>query len=204
MSNKAKTGRKQKHFPDPKTGLPVIGLSRRPSDGRWRIIGTQITFTEPDPQKAIEQYRKLSGERKYEGMPAEEVEWLTTPASTHVGGNAATAIIRGFALVGKPKEAWRKFWAYVASEIQSRPKWVAERTGIEKIGYLTDIKPPEKLPTFKEIETAWKEHFTKSAEQRRRVLHAWADFKRTTAVAGLADITPATAIAYRDAIYAQS
>jgi integrase len=92
---------------------------------------------------------------------------------------------------------------YAAQQIRDRPLWVAKKTGIEKIGYLDDVKRPEKLPTFEEIESVWKQHFSRSAEQKRRVLHAWADFKRTTGVAGVKDIKPETAIAYRDAVYAR-
>jgi hypothetical protein len=45
----AKTGRKRKYFDDPDSGLPVIGLTRRP-DGRWRIQGTHQTFRETPPR----------------------------------------------------------------------------------------------------------------------------------------------------------
>src|SRR5688572_21768237 len=60
-ATKQKVGRKQKHFEDPATGLPVVGLTRRP-DGRWRIIGTHQTFREPDVAKAIEKFRELTGD----------------------------------------------------------------------------------------------------------------------------------------------
>src|SRR5687768_3275105 len=55
-----KAGRKQKHFIDPATGLPVVGLTRRP-DGRWRIIGTHKTFREPDERRAIEKFLRMTG-----------------------------------------------------------------------------------------------------------------------------------------------
>ena len=42
-----KTGRKQKHHVTSR-GETLVGLSCRPSDGRWRVIGSRITFTEPD------------------------------------------------------------------------------------------------------------------------------------------------------------
>lgn len=197
-----KMGRKRHDFTNPLTGKPVVGLSRM-TDGRWRIIGTQTRFTESDEQRAIARFHQMMGEKLYDGFSPEEIEWLRTPASEIVDGNAATALSRGFALVGTSEEAWRRFWAYVGQEIRARPKWVAEQTGVEQIGYLSSLKPPEKPPTFSEIESAWKKHFTKSAEQKRRVLHAWEDFKKTTSISGVEEITPEIAIGYRDVVYAR-
>lgn len=200
MKSAKKTGRKQKHFEDPKTGLPVVGLSRMP-DGRWRLIGSQIRFTEPDEQKAIAHFRKLKGEKLYEGFDPEEAKWLQTPAEQIVDANAATAIERGFALVGKPEEAWPKFWRYVANEIITKPKWVAEQTGIEKLGYLTNLKPPEKLPTFAELRKLWEDHAKCSVEQMKKVRTGWDHFVETTGASRLEDISPALAIDYRDALH---
>lgn len=104
MAQANKTGRKRKDFTDPATGLPVIGLSRM-TDGRWRIIGTQTRFSEPDPQTAIEQYRKLA-EGESEASVYQRI-W-------------------GRQQLPMTMDQW---WAYVAKEIRLRPQWVAKKTG---------------------------------------------------------------------------
>jgi len=195
-------GRKRMDYRDPNIGKPVVGLSRMP-DGRWRIIGTQTRFTEDDERVAIARFHQMMGEKLYEGLPLEEIEWLRTAAPDIVAGNAITALSRGFTLIGKRDEALLRFWRYVGEEIRTRPKWVAEQTGVEQIGYLTRLKPPEKPPTFVEVESTWKEHFKKSTEQKRRVLHAWEDFKKTAGVTEIEQITPDVAISYRDAVYSR-
>ena len=203
MSLTRKTGRKQKHFHDPATGKPVVGLSRM-TDGRWRIIGTQTRFTEPDARKAIARFHQIMGDKLYEGLPPEEIEWLRTPASAIVDRNVVTAITRGFALVGKAEEAWHRFWAYVGTEIQKRPKWVAEQTGIEEIGYLTDLQPPAPLPSFDEIEKAYMMHAKCSVLQRKKQLRGLKDFIATAEVESLRDISPQTVVAYQDQVHGRT
>lgn len=199
MSLPKRKGRKRKDFPDPTTGKPVVGLSRM-TDGRWRIIGTQIRFTEPDVQKAITHFYKLMGEKLYEGLPPEEIEWLRTPASAIVDGNAVTALSRGFALVGKPEVAWRRFWTFVGQEIRAKPKWVAEQTGVEQIGYFTDVKPPAPLPSFDEIEQTYLKHAKCSLLQRKKHLRGFKDFIQTAEVESLRDIVPEAVVAYQDEV----
>jgi len=201
MAISNRNGRPSKHFVDPKRGKPIVGLSRRPSDGRWRIIGTQTTFTEPDEQKAIARFQKLTGELKYEGLPAATAEWLQTPAREIVDRNAVSEVSNGFGLVGKPDEAWQRFWKYVANEINSRPQWVAEQTGIEQIGYLNELSKPKPLPTFKQLESVWMEHSLTNTENKRKIVIDWRDFVKVTGIKSLEEITPEVAAKYRDAVH---
>jgi hypothetical protein len=87
-------------------------------------------------------------------------------------------------------QASKRLWAYVAEQITSRPKWCAEQTGIEKLGYLIDLKPPEKLPELDELEKVWKENAKCSTAQMKKVLRCWGDFRKRSAIKGLRDITP--------------
>src|SRR5258707_935857 len=50
-----KRGRKPEHY-RASWGDRINGLARRPSDGRWRVIGTDVTFSEPDERLAIHKY----------------------------------------------------------------------------------------------------------------------------------------------------
>src|SRR5687768_14392375 len=137
-----KTGRKQKHFVT-RNGKTIEGLSRM-SDGRWRVIGSQLRFTEPDEQKAIARFHELTDDR-------------------------------GAAIERTVYSEVERMWDYVGQQIRTRPQWVAQRLGIEQIGYLTTLRPPEKLPSFSELEATWKTHFVKSIEQKRKVIAAWRD-----------------------------
>jgi hypothetical protein len=87
-----KIGRKQRHFEDPKSGNPVVGLSRM-TDGRWRIIGTQTRFSEDDPARAIEKFYKLTGQKRLDGLGLSDdgKAYLMMPAALVVQANAATA-----------------------------------------------------------------------------------------------------------------
>lgn len=177
MNTKPKRGRK----PNPYTaadGRKINGLRKR-KDGRW-ILSNGKTFTEPDEAKAIEKARKLLA-----GHTSIDTWWDEREAYNYAVANQG-----------------RIDWALVAEEIRTRPKWVSEQTGIEQIAYLTDLQAPEPLPSFAELEKVWEDYYPKK-EQKRRVLTAWKDFVSTAKVADLREITPQTAIAYRDAVWAR-
>jgi integrase len=96
-----------------------------------------------------------------------------------------------------------QMWAYFAKELNLRPDWVAQQTGIVWLAYGPDLEPPKPLPSFKELEQTWRDHFKKSPEQKRKVLRAWEDFKTTAKVLGLKDIITEAVIAYRDVVHAR-
>lgn len=180
-----KTGRKQRHFISA-GGKIIEGLSRMP-DGRWRVIGTQVRFTEPDEERAIERFHKLAD-------PFAEAKAKYGVISFQ--GSPADQLSKGFVVLDDAR-----MWRWIGQQIRARPKWVAGKTGIEQISYLSDLKPPKPLPSFKELEEIWRKHSTAGKEQIRKVLAAWGDFKKTALVAGIEDITPEVCIAFRDAVY---
>ena len=61
MASFAKTGRLASHYVH--EGTPIVGLARRPSDGRWRCIGCGHTYSAGDPILAVAAYRKHAAER---------------------------------------------------------------------------------------------------------------------------------------------
>jgi hypothetical protein len=172
-------------------GTPIPGLSRRPSDGRWRIIGTQTTFSAPDERAAVEKFRRLT-ERKG-GMTSAE-RWQRSAMFTADGMRT----IVGRILSAEDPDA--EFWAVMADELYSHPKLCAERTGIEWLSYGPRLDPPTPLPSLDQLEKEWKQHAECSSLQMKKVLRAWRDFRETAGVAGLDDITGGTVIAYKDAV----
>lgn len=181
----AKVGRKAKYFRDPKTGNEVVGLTRR-KDGRWRLFGTHKTFREDDPQKAIDRFHQLKD--PYRKLRKKYPQPTFAQSAVH-------QIAYGFSYTDEDK-----LWKWVGEQIRTRPQYVAEKTGVEKIAWLTDLQPPEVPPSLQEIEHIWNTRYPK-ADYRRRVMDAWKDFKATTAIAGLADITKPICRDYRDKVY---
>lgn len=175
-TNTKRAGRKPNVFVT-QDGEKLLGLRLR-SDGRWDSY--RKTFSAATEAEAVRKHKELTGQ----DTAGERLQRSTDRQQLHMS-----------------LEQW---WAYAAKEINERPQWVAQQTGIEWLAYGKSLKAPKPLPSFAEIEQTWREHFTKSAEQKRKVLHAWADFKATAKVAGLADITPEVVIAYRDAVYARN
>lgn len=189
-TTKKKTGRKQKHHTGP-DGTPVIGLSRRPSDGRWRVIGTNITFTEPDERRAIAKFHRLrSGE-----VPE---CWLHFPSQRRVPAYDFNAPLSNENPVNEFSA--EEIWTWVAEQIREKPKHVAAMTGIEEIGYLSNLKAPPPLPTVAELEATWLMHADCSELQRKKVARAWSDFVETTRVKTLGDICSEAAVAFKDAV----
>lgn len=195
----------------PKIGDPVVGLMKL-GDGRWRASGPEkYTFSERDEALAIAHFREWQakkhgsnlGTMKVHATAAGALEDLAT--RTVQAGGSLSATVEPAPRGQHEANAWAvvddhlspaQWW--LRQQIIKRPKWVAERVAIEQIGYLSDVKPPEKLPSFKEMEEAWEKFYKKSHEQKRRVIDSWRDFKKTTKVTRLSEITPEVCIAFCD------
>src|SRR5260221_1823392 len=159
VTTKKKRGRKLKPHVAA-DGTTINGLARRPSDGRWRIIATGYTFTEPEEEKAIDRFRELTG-----GMTdrmRERMESNDQITYAHMD----------------------RLWEFAGRMIRSKPKWFAKKTGVEWLAYGKELKPPMRLPTFANLEKLWTDHFDGGIEQKRKVLQAWREFKERGGVSG--------------------
>ncbi|HWE01334.1 MAG TPA: tyrosine-type recombinase/integrase [Tepidisphaeraceae bacterium] len=201
----------------PKIGDPVVGLMKL-GDGRWRASGPEkYTFTELDEGLAIAHFREWQAKKIGSNLGTTKVHANAEDALIDIlnrtieAGGSLEANVKPGPAGPDGKHAWAVTddhlspaqWAWLRQQIIHRPLWVAERVGIEKIGYLSEIKPLERIPSFHEIEEAWEQHYKKSREQKRRVMDAWRDFKKTTRVTGLRDITPEVCIAFCDNVHAR-
>src|SRR4051812_17797784 len=122
VTSKIKKGRKLKPHVAA-DGTTINGISRRPSDGRWRIIATGFTFTEPDEAKAIERFRALTN-----GLTDAQREKFER------GDRINTAHMD-------------RFWEFAGRMLRSQPQWVAQKTGVEWVAYGPKLKPPAPLPS---------------------------------------------------------
>jgi integrase len=188
MSSK-KRGRKEKPYRTA-DGQYVNGLRRRPNDGRWVVMATGAMFSESDELRAVERFRRTT-----DPLLTVVVGGVTVNAKRSELVPVADELDRLIA------ENDRPFWDRVEKEIRTRPQYVADKIGIEQIGYLTDIKPPTPLPTFSELTELYTLHCRVDNQERNYVVKAWNEFVADTQIQTLKDINPQTVIAYRDKIY---
>lgn len=134
----------------------------------------------------------------------DEAEYLFGDRKPPTGKTAFTSVIKldaqGNLLFTKPGQE-RALCMLFSNWLRTRRQWLANTTGWEQLAYLTEVKPPTPLPSFAAIEKVWEDFYVKNAEQKRKVLHSWKDFKTTTKAEKLADITPELVISYRDNVY---
>lgn len=186
------------------------GLARRPSDGRWRIIGTSITFTEPDENLAVHRFR-IWQQRQMPDMIHLPVAITVDPQEV---GKAVKRAARQQIRIevprqhGKPIKVTRavfgdEVWSYFRDMMLTRPDFVAEKTGIKKLAYYDEWKPPAPVPEFDELARIWEQHFDSSPEQKRKCPVAFNDFYKVAEVKCIRDIKPEAVVAYRDAVYAR-
>lgn len=190
---------------------PVVGLMRL-KDGRWRASGPEkYTFSEDDEGLAIAHFREWEVSKTISNLGTVQVHATAEAAAldlmkrTMDAGGALSASVQspegGKVWAVSDDTLSPKQWAYVRKMIIDRPKWAAERIGIEKIAYLREVKEPVPLPTFPMLKRLWEEHFNRSPEQKRKCAQAFEDFINTTGIKQLDDITPETVVAFRDAVY---
>ena len=83
-----------------------------------------------------------------------------------------------------------EYWAWLRQQIVDRRKWVAQRVGIEQIGYLDDVKPPERRLSLASAKQTYLDFAGQvSAEERQRVTRSWDEFSNIVSVDNVADIT---------------
>lgn len=193
-------------------GDPIVGLMRL-KDGRWRASGPEkYTFTEPDEKLAIAHYREWESRGLGSNLGLLKVHANVYDAARDVMKrtmDAGGALSATFQPAVDGSKGWAVMddhlsqpqWAWLRQQIIKRPKWVAERVGIEKIGYLRDIEEPEPLPTFDTLTRVWDANFNSSAEQRRKCPAAFADFRAVSGIKALDEIKPAVVVKYRDEVY---
>lgn len=194
-------------------GDPVVGLMRL-KDGRWRASGPEkYTFSEPDEKLAIARFREWEASKHISNLGKLKVHANAEAAMIDIarrtidaGGSLSTTVAPG------PDGSWAvrddhlspAQWAWLRQQIIDRPKWVAERVGIEKMAYLRDVEEPEIVPSFDELQQTWERHFKSSAEQKRKCPIAFTDFRAVTQIATVEDIKPDVVVAYRDAVYGRN
>lgn len=227
VTSTKKTGRKTAVYYPKSGGGPVIGLFRL-GDGRWRVSGPiKYTFSEPDEQLAIAQYRawqaKQLGQDGQITLPVATIDSQgkvngglppTSPDTRRIKGNIFPPALIGVMpgepnqielagdtlVVGSHKIHADILFGWIREQIIKRPKWLAERVGIEQIGYLADLTPPAPSATLDEVGTLYFANAKISENWLAKSKQFWAEFIAIIGTKNLRELTQDDIIRYGDQI----
>ena len=198
ITSTAKRGRPQAYHRTA-WGENIQGLTRL-TDGRWKVSGgpTPIKFTEPDERLAVARFRKIEAAR----IGAERVMLAV--------GNANVHAIQPLGLVKKalnprieiriPRDHTQgvtvshsfdtaEAWAWFREQLLSRPQFVAQRIGIEQLGYLGDIKRPAPSMKLAELGDLYAAKPGLSTNEVGRSKLFWKEFIKGVGVETVGEIT---------------
>ena len=219
-STPKKRGRPQAHY-RAGNGDIIVGLSQR-ADGRWRIIATGQTFSEPDERLAIMRFRRMTtaqdrvilpiaepGNMGHAEAPVLPIIGAPSTAKRQVlieagGLNDAIAIAEDLRGKGFKASAARvsdrgtveglgvdihedRLWAWFREQIITRPKYVAERTGVEQIGYLSRLSRPTP-PTMAELIDHYAAKPGLTTDEASRCRRFWREFVGSVGIGTLDDL----------------
>jgi integrase len=202
----AKRGRKAKHYVTSE-GETIVGLSRRQSDGRWRVIGTQITFSEPDERLAVARYRQIQASRDATGervtflqrIPLEQLDDEQSPFWQSVRGFVLTVDDEDnlFRNVEVPAEA---FWAKMRELILNQPNLAAQKIGIPELAYLSDLPVPKASPTLAELGRLYQDKSRVTPHEKKKTELFWQEFMDVVEVKTVKEITADAIARYHDKV----
>ena len=186
---------------DAANGDRIVGLMRL-KDGRWRASGPEkFTFSEPDERLAIARFRQWEARKRGHGTvyfpvpqpkpggPVEDMPVLTSfDRSNPCQWKATQHVDQAVA------------WAWVREQILTRPQYVAQMTGIEQIGYLTDLVKPEPSPALEEVGNLYLHHAKVSDNWRAKCKLFWKEFSDCVKVPTLRELTQGHLVGYADTV----
>jgi hypothetical protein len=215
-----KRGRKPRPYVCPWNNATIDGLYHCP-DGRWRITATGEKFSEADPRRAVTRFReweaRQQGNRVFISLPLDS----STPSGSlssavdfivrhelgpgeHRAPHDDSLVLRipssvdPIALLRAiPEDA---YYAHVANDIMSRPQYVAQRTGIEQIGYLSQIRRPTPGPSLDELGDLYFRRKDIDVNWMSKCRSFWAEFQEIVAVEGVRAVDQDKVTEYKDAV----
>lgn len=224
-----KRGRRAEHYTT-SWDEPIYGLARRPSDGRWRIIGTDVTFTESDERLAVHRFKTWKARQERETIavpfaaaatpqalsevlqglprptrptdPAVALHESMVPAPTGGATPVRLQAVPGSTLIEFHREpvASDAFWPWLRRLILDKSALVTERTGIPELAYFADLPKPQPSPTLSEVGEAYFTKANVTPNERSKSRLFWNDFVAAVGVATLREITPAVVGVYLERV----
>ncbi|MGA2751466.1 MAG: tyrosine-type recombinase/integrase [Tepidisphaeraceae bacterium] len=203
-----KRGRKPEHY-RATWGEVVNGLARRPSDGRWRIIGTETTYTELDERLAVHRFKmwqaRQSGEKV--ALPVAEMH-----DASKIGPAVRKAAHQEI-VISVPRDHRKpltvdrvvfgdEVWPWLRQLILERPQHVAERTGIAEIAYLADLPCPKPSPNLRDIGQLYFDKAPITKHEKQKSEKFWNEFCAVVGIQTVKDLTAEIASTYLDHVFA--
>ncbi|MDB5296516.1 MAG: Phage integrase family protein [Phycisphaerales bacterium] len=189
----AKVGRKTKPYRT-SWGETIDGLYRLP-DKRWRITETGQRFTQPDERLAVLHFRQLERSKARHAVklsvPLASPDAMTVYRTLADAGESFT--IRGTEpgevsaiskMVPEPM-----LWAWFRQQMIERPKYAAQQTGIEQLGYLADLPKPTPSPTLDEVGNLYFDRAKITDHWRTKSRLFWEEFSDSVDVRTLREVT---------------
>jgi len=197
-------GRPAKHFRD-STGKEIHGLALR-SDGRFYAIRARNKTFGKDPIQAIRKFRQWEAKQgKLTAQLVDSEPWdLPEDAGPRLREWKDNLPNGNDIIHSLPTDM---LWEYFAAQLHERPQWVADRTGIEQIGYLSELKPPPPSLKVEKIAELYGDKINCGDKEKRRSLSAWNEFikimRKQDSIKTLADIQSWHVEAYHSWVHSQ-
>lgn len=191
-STNRKPGRPTAHFRT-RNGDRIEGLMRL-KDGRWRASGPEkFTFTERDEDLAVMRYRQwldLKQGGQLLRIPV-ATRHSTSGSTNHIVNTVFHPHVETDLETGTSTRAAYPdaIWLWVRNEILTRPKFVAQMTGIEQIGYLAELVKPQPSPTLREVGELYFSKAKISDHWRVKSRLFWGEFCDSVDVTKLRELT---------------
>lgn len=204
-------------------GTPVAGLYRLP-DGRWRVTKPGPLFghrfTESDERLAVAKFYRMTMASRVATISAPlaavmpELNLSKTASITTEGlVNDARQVVRAtnglpgriHVNFGQAPADWEmtlqaseaQIWAWVRQQMIERPKYVAQQTGIEQIGWMSGLKAPTQSPTLEQVGKYYFGEKSVSKNWMDKTKAHWSEFCSVVKVNSLRELTQENVIDYR-------
>ena len=178
-----------------RNGTEIQGLIRR-GDGRWKVSATGQTFVEPDEELAVARFHEILGKNRPSNLGTVQVHRdaveamidlahrtidagcslqasvTPLPSNGDDGDNDRTG--SGYAISDETLSPEQ--WRWLRKQLVRNRKWVAERVGVEQIGWLPNLVKPALSPTLDELIECYAAKQGITREEVTRCRHFWKEF----------------------------
>lgn len=203
-----KMGRRREHHRDSRTGLPVVGLYKRPGDNRWTIAATGETFRCDDEVLAIDRFRQwerqhkktsvafTAGGQQLSAQSADVIQQAIEGAAQLEAPHAFTPHTDLAAIYQMDKG---HFYAFMRELLLNNAVECAEGTGLPTLANFRDMPIPRASVKMSDLIAAYLEHAEVKQYRKNSIEKLWNKFTETTGAATVRDLTTESILKFRDA-----
>jgi integrase len=199
-STPSKRGRKARDHKCSWDGSTINGLYRKPS-GVWRVRATGQEFTEPDERLAVARFHEIMARRNppsnlgkpkvhadFNAALGDVLQRARANGGSIIADISSPMVSHGMHVVTDDTLTPRQ-WTWLREKFLTEPKWVAQKIGIEQLGWLPDLKKPTRSPTLKELGDVYVAKPGLSINEVSRSKLFWREFSKAVGVDTVGDLT---------------